>query len=554
VKNGSQSRGRASAYAGRWVARVQGRIVAQGGSPSQARLAAQANRHKERLEIEFMAPDTPLIFPPIVGRVASILAGSQAFLAGGAVRDALLGRESHDFDFAVTGNAIGLARRVADGLGADFYVLDQAFDAARVIVHAPVGSRDILDFAGFRGPDIETDLAGRDFTINAIAFDPASGSLLDPLNGGADLRAKTIRVCSATAIQDDPVRILRGVRQAAAFGFKIDADTRAAMKSAVTLLPTVSPERQRDELFRILDGPRPNITLKALEVLGALWLLLPELSGMKGITQSAPHVYDVWEHTLSVLGHLEDVLAALSIRPPSSGEGDLFTSLVSLQLGRYRPELLEHFLQGSISDRSFRSLLFFAALYHDVCKPVTRFIDEQQRVRFFGHEVEATAVVVERGRKFNLSNDEIVRLETIVGNHMRFNSHVARMASDRQTPTRKAIYRFFRDTGVAGVDLVFLGLADLWGTRGHTLGQDTWAEAVEVASLFLKNYWETPAESVDPPRLLDGNDVRREYALKPGPLVGQLLDAMREAQAIGAVSTREAALDFGRRWLGSRGQ
>jgi hypothetical protein len=123
------------------------------------------------------------------------------------------------------------------------------------------------------------------------------------------------------------------------------------------------------------------------------------------------------------------------------------------------------------------------------------------------------------------------------------------MESEHKTPSRKAIYRFFRDAGEAGVDLVLLALADTRATRGHALTQETWAATLDICRIFLENYWEKPAETVAPPRLLDGNEVMTEFDLKPGPRVGDVLEAIRESQATGKVETREEALAFVRDWL-----
>jgi hypothetical protein len=132
---------------------------------------------------------------------------------------------------------------------------------------------------------------------------------------------------------------------------------------------------------------------------------------------------------------------------------------------------------------------------------------------------------------------------------MRIHYHTRRMAGEKKTPSRRAIYRFFRDSGAAGVDLVLLALADTRATYGETLSQETWAACLDVCRIFLENYWEHPEEIVAPPRLVDGNDMIRELGLQPGPRVGQVLDAIREAQAMGSVSTREEAIAFGRKWL-----
>ncbi|PWB70713.1 MAG: hypothetical protein C3F07_16185 [Anaerolineales bacterium] len=536
-----------SPYAGRWVARVRGRIVAQGGTPEQALHAAQKSRHKERPEIIFMP--IPFSHPPLIDKVRDALPDQEIYLVGGAVRDMLLNRLSPDLDFALPSKGIALARRVANALKADFMVLDDERDTGRVIATGADGKRIFLDFATYRGDSLEDDLRGRDFTMNAIAYDLRTNTIIDPLNGASDLRAKLIRVCSQTSITDDPVRILRAIRQAAAFDFKIEPETRKAMKQAASQLPDISPERQRDELFKILEGPKPDTAMRALEMLGLFPHLLPELTALKGVEQTEPHIYDVWEHTLAVLGYLESILAALRSDYSAEETNDLFTGLLTLRIGRFREQLAAHFAASLNADRSVRAALFFAALYHDVRKPATRSVDEAGRSRFFDHDVQGAEVAAQRGREFNLSNDEIERIQSIVKHHMRFHFFTSRLEGDKQEPSRKAIYRFFQEAGEAGVDLVLLGLADLRGTRAHTLTQETWTAALDIARILLENYWEKPEETVSPPRLLDGNDLIRELNLAPGRLVGQLLEAIREGQATGKLTTREDAMNFAREEL-----
>ncbi len=541
---------RASPYAGRWVARLRGQIVAHGGTPEQARRAAQSARHKESPEISFMPFESDLPIDPIVEKVrAALPPGQPAYLVGGAVRDALLGRVSHDLDFAVPGNAIATAKRVANALESDFFVLDGERDTGRVLVTNPDGSRTLMDFAAYRGPDLEADLRARDFTINALALDAQNGEIHDPTGGASDLRQKQIRACSPAAFTDDPVRILRAVRQAASLGFHIQPETREAMKAAVGELPRVSPERQRDELFRILEGPQPGTCLRALDILGVLPVLLPELPAMKGVAQPPPHVSDVWTHILSVLAHLERILADLAPGYDAEQTSDMFTGLLALRLGRYREQFARHFAERLVPDRSLRGLLFLAALYHDVSKPETQAEDETGRLRFWGHDELGAQVAARRMRVFNFSNDEIARVQAVIRHHMRPHFHSNRMESESRPPSRRAIYRFFRDAGAAGVDTCLLSLADLRATREQTLTQETWLAALDVCRIFLENYFEKPEETVSPPPLVNGNDVILAYGLEPGPLIGQVLEAIREAHATGKVSNREEALAFGKRWL-----
>lgn len=538
----------ASPYAGRWVARLRGKVIAQGKTPEEARRAAQTHRHKETPEIVFMP--APFSFSPLLVSVLKSLPSDQEiYLVGGAVRDALLGRESRDLDFAVPADGIKLARQIADKLNGAFYPLDLERDTGRVVLKREDGDRIILDFATYRGADIEADLRDRDFTINAIAFNLSAEALFDPLRGGNDLRAKNIRACSTDSMANDPVRVLRAIRLAAGLGFQIDLETRQQMKQAGVRLRSVSPERLRDELFRILEGPQPGTAIRALEMLGALPYILPELSTLKGVEQPAPHVHDVWNHTIAVLNSLEEILAALAPDYAAESTGDLLTGLLVLRLGRYREQFNAHFASPLNTDRTVRALLFFAALYHDVAKPGCKTTDDEGRIRFWGHEVKGAEMTAARANALHLSNDEIHRLRAITRNHMRLHFHSGRLEGEHTTPSRKAIYRFFRDAGEAGVDLALLALADMRATHGHTLTQETWVAALDTCRIFLENYWEKPTETISPPRLLDGNELMTELDLKPGPRVGEILEAIREEQATGGVLTREEALVFARGWL-----
>ena len=537
----------ASSYAGRWVARLRGRIIAQGGTPELARRAAKSSRHKENPEIIYM----PAMFSlhPLVDKVREILPDEEIYLVGGAVRDMFLNRLSPDLDFAAPSDGIFLARKVANALKADFLALDEERGTGRVLMTQEDGARIILDFATYRGVDLDADLRGRDFTINALAFDLHSQSILDPLEGGQDIRTRRIRACSPASFKDDPVRILRAVRQAAAFGFRIEKETRELMKQAVSQIERVSPERQRDELFRILDGPKPDAAMRALEMLGVFPHLLPELSAMKGVEQSEPHVHDVWAHTLTVLQYLENTLSALAIGYSADNTNDMFTGLLTLRIGRYREQLAGHFSKALNPERSLRALLFFTALYHDVQKPETKTIDETGRIRFFDHDMQGAQVAASRAEALHLSNDEADRVKTIVANHMRFHFFTSRMEAEKKGPSRKAMYRFFRDSGEAGVDLILLGLADLRGTRAHALTQSSWTATLDVARILLENYFEKPQETIAPPRLLNGHELMRDLDLESGPAIGQLLEAIREEQAIGKVETREQAFAFARTWM-----
>jgi tRNA nucleotidyltransferase/poly(A) polymerase len=546
-----------NSYAGRWIARLRGQVVAQAGTPEQARRAAQS-RFKEMPEVIYMPTPSPLVLPEILDSVRSVLPdGLTIYLVGGAVRDALLGRPVHDLDFVLERSAIKTARHIADALQADFYPLDQERDTGRVIVTGADGKHMLMDFASFRGvdsqtipgPSLESDLAGRDFTLNAIALKLSDNSLYDPLSGAMDLKEKRLRACSPSAFTDDPVRILRGIRLAANFGFHILPETRTSMKEAAGLLGKVSSERLRDELFRIFDGPQPAACLRALDLLGVLDRLLPELAALKGVKQIPPHVQDVWAHTLSTVAHLERILAALRPEYDPDSASDLLQGLLVLRIGPYRQQISAALMAPLIADRSRRSLLFLAALYHDIAKPQSKKMDEAGQFHFWGHDQLGAELLANRARSLALGNGEIQWLETVVRSHMRIHFHTNRLVTEGKPPSRRAIYRFFRDTGPAGVEVCLLTLADLQATYEQTLPQETWGAALEVVRMLLEAWYEKKEEQVTPSALLDGNDLMHELSLQPGKKIGELLEAVREAQAIGEVSTKEQALELARKRL-----
>lgn len=462
------------------------------------------------------------------------------YLVGGAVRDMLLNKPSKDFDFVVPSGGIDLARRVADALGGYFYPLDKDRDYGRVILLQQDDERTILDFTPYQGGGLESDLRGRDFTINAMAVEIRhTDRLVDPLGGLSDLREKTLRACSEEALQADPIRILRAVRLATALDLKITRDTRRSMRAVAPQLVHSSAERLRDELFRILGGPKPAAAIRALDILTALSYVLPELDALKGVSQPPPHIFNAWDHSLSALDNLERILSALRIDPDPDDYASLHLGAVAVHLGRYRSQIREHLALRFTPDRTLRPLLFLACLYHDVGKPATRSVDENGRIRFFGHEKTGAALASQRGHALHLSQAEIDRLKRTVLHHMR----PLWLAETGEDISRRSIYRFFRSTEEAGVDVCLISLADATATYGPIPPVEHWMRLLGVIRSLLETWWEGPQEVVQPPSLVDGKDLMEAFGLAPGPVIGHLLAAIREAQAAGEVTTRQQALD-----------
>ena len=213
----------------------------------------------------------------------------------------MLGRQVKDLDFVVPYDAIRLAFKVADSLNLPAYILDRERDTGRVILADGVTT---LDFARYRGADLLDDLRFRDFTINAMALPVAArsrASLIDPCQGQADLLAGLIRLTHPSALDDDPVRAMRAVRHATELGFAIDEEAQDAVRRSAAQLDSVSAERVRDEVLKMMQVDEPNKPVLTMRDLGLLDAVMPEVVALANVPQTPPHFESALAHTLRVM-------------------------------------------------------------------------------------------------------------------------------------------------------------------------------------------------------------------------------------------------------------
>ena len=454
------------------------------------------------------------------------------YLVGGAVRDLLLNQSGNDLDFAVPIDAIEAAFTVANALGRPAYVMDRERDVARIMLPEGV----TLDFAGFRnGGSLEADLQDRDFTINAIALDAkaADADYFDPTNGLADLENGIVRMTHVGAIEDDPARALRAIRMAQKFGFVIEKETQAAVKTMRGQLWRISAERVRDEFVKLISLSNPDQAINQLNDYGLLDEITPEITATVGVTQSIPHHEDVFGHTLSVLRELSVVSEQLTVNREHPTQ---YASLIT-----HHSSLIAHLNRPIDNNYSAATLLRFAALFHDCGKPKTCTVDENGRIRFFEHEHVGAELAGARLRELKFSGAVVKYVKTVVKHHMR-PFHLVNSG----TPSRRAIFRYFKATGDAGVDIAIHALADHLA-RDRT--DDRVAKLFGLVNTLLKHYFEEFEQSVQPPKLVDGGDLIRELGMKPGREIGRILAAISESQATGQTKTREEALSLARQLI-----
>ena len=472
----------------------------------------------------------------LLKRIHQHLAGQgiTAYLAGGMVRDLLLGREVEDIDLAVAHDALEVAAEIADELGGKYIPLDEENRVGRVVLTVADRKWE-LDFSTIEA-DIERDLARRDFTIDAMAIGleelishPQSPALIDPFHGQDDLSRGVIRVVNESAFAEDPVRLLRAVRLAAELAFKIHEDTEMLARRYAHLIDSVAGERVRGELLRLLALPHSGQHIDYLEELGLLGNIFPELAQTKGVTQPREHYWDVFEHSLRTVKAVDFLLR----------EGDWeYGNREVLAAVPWSEALAQHFSHEVGHGSTRRSLLRLAALLHDIAKPQTKTVEENGRMRFLGHATEGALAATDIMERLRFSTREIKLVEVIVKYHLR-----PTQMSHEGLPTSRAIYRYFRDTGEAGIDILFFSLADHLATRGKHLDLAHWREHAEVMAYVLARRAEEEKLTV-PPKLMDGHDLIDIFGLSPGPRFAEILEAVREAQAAGEVTTREEALKY----------
>ena len=500
---------------------------------------------------------SPAINVSIEQRIIAWLAAQDtaAYLVGGWVRDRLLGRPNYDLDVTVAGDGLRLARRLADDFEGSYYPLDEERGTGRAILEDREEHRLIIDIASFRGltppessslgyrpaeagpAELAADLADRDFTINALAVDVrAPEQIIDHHGGLADLEARLIRPVSDATIRNDPVRTLRAVRQAAQLGFALAPETKALIRRDGAAVAQVSGERVRDEVTRLLALPYAAPSLELLDDLGLLTVVLPELEPLRDLAQPPPHYLPALAHSLETVRALEHLLAILF----SESQSPIRQSTNLPILGPVLPfaDRLQEHLEQTMSDGRTRLVtLKLAALLHDVGKPAAETVDETGRIRFLGHHKAGTRLAVEALIRLRLSRVEVRLGETIVRHHMR----PLQLAKQKRVSAR-AVYRFFRDTGDAGVEVLLHALADNRATYAPDAKDEQWPRLVDLVSRMLGDYWERQAQRVAPVPLIGGSDLLREFDLQPGPQIGELLEAVREAQVSGEVHTREEAM------------
>jgi poly(A) polymerase len=425
------------------------------------------------------------------------------FVVGGYVRDRFLGRSGKDIDFVVLGDGPAFAQLVARQLTRSTCTVYPNFGTAMVrhrnYVLEFVGARKESYRGSSRNPEVEqadldTDLARRDFTINAMAVSLNSqeyGRLIDPFQGLQDLQQGLIRtpLQPEKTFYDDPLRIMRAIRFACLFNFQIDDATKAGLATESARLHIISQERITDELLKIIGAKKPSLGFRLMDETSVLPLVMPEIANLRGVDQIGQFRHkDVFDHTLKVLDNVARVSDDIKLR--------------------------------------------LVALYHDVAKPQTKEFKAGIGWTFHGHEELGARMLTAVGKRLRLPHDTVEYIQKLVRLHLR-PIHLA-----EEGVTDSAIRRLIFQAGAEMDDLITLCRADITSSNAKRVVQHL-ANFDYVVQRMQEVEERDRLRQFQPP--VRGDEIMAVLALQPGPLVGKMKNAIEEAILNGIIPNEHDA-------------
>lgn len=443
----------------------------------------------------------------IIGREGE-KAGCETYIVGGIVRDAFMGKAITDLDIVVIGDALSFAERIARSLKTGPVVKFEQFGTAMIPYETfrieVVTARKEVYKNDSRKPevtftDLTEDLRRRDFTINAMAIDirpKQYGEFYDPFNGIRDLKVEVIRtpLDPEETFYDDPLRMMRAVRFASQFSYRIADTAFESIKKMADRIQIISLERVRDELIKILLSPKPSIGLILMENTGLMPLILPEISAMKGIDEKNGYGHkDVFYHTLQVV----DNVAVLT---------DKLTILLS-------------------------------ALFHDVGKPPTKRFYPNLGWTFHGHEETGARMFETIGRHLKLPGRQIKEIRKLIRLHLR------PIAIAGEEVTDSAVRRLRVEAGDSIYDLLILCRADITSKNPEKVKQfqnnfnEVETRIITVEEKDKLRAFQSPVR---------GDEIMRFYGIAPGPLVGKIKGLIETAILDGVIPNE---YDEAKNWL-----
>lgn len=458
---------------------------------------------------------------------------TEVYVVGGYVRDFLLKKKTLDIDLVVSENAELFAKKLAKKINGKCFVLHSDLQVYRVAVKNNP-DMEYIDISLMQGKNIKEDLSRRDFTVNALAvkienFDNIKKNITDYFNGIKDLKNKEIKAVSKKVFIDDPLRMLRAFRFASEYNFKISKDTLSLIKKYSSKITAVAGERIKNELFRILNNRKSSQYISAIDDVKLLEKMFPVIATMKKSAQRFYyHPKGLFQHCFQTYEALENILIKLDKYFPKS------------------KDILEQHLNEHFSEYvNKKNLLKFIAVFHDCAKPeCAKRMDN--KMRFLGHEELGAKKTAQIMKELKMSNKEIDFAKAIISEHMR-PSNLAKS----EVITTRAQMRLFRDIKENTPDLLIMAMSD-WHSYKN-LKKKIYPKKVlqqqekSVAKLIFAYFDFINNKPKD--KILDGNVLMKEFHLKPGKIIGELLKYINNAYEEGRIKDKKQALKYAKSQL-----
>lgn len=437
---------------------------------------------------------------------------NEIYLVGGTVRDYYMGLDSTDRDIIVMDEeAREFALKLAELFEASFVPLDEENKIYRIVLADKINCIDVTNPVG---DSIEKDLMRRDLTINAIAVNIRTGEIIDISGGVTDIRNKCINYVNELNFVDDPLRLLRVYRFQALYGFRLAPETINAVCKYSDLIHKPAVERINYEILKLFSGEYAHI---ALENMNKTWILeeiFPFVKELKQVPPNSHHHLDLFHHSIETVKQVQNLYSEAS------------------------DEVKEHLNRVDFGGFSRLAHLKLAAFMHDIGKFSTWTIEEGKH-RFIKHDDVGAKMSIKILKDLHCSNKQIDYISSMIKYHI-YPSHV--MTSPQIT--EKIMMRYVRKMDKNSIDAIILAQADRLSARGPEITDEIVERNITSLNMLLRFYLEA-RETLKPlPKLLSGNDVMDILNIKPSRKLGEIMEALHEAQVSGDVITREHAVEF----------
>ena len=435
---------------------------------------------------------------------------NEIYLVGGAIRDYLSNKQTYDRDLIVCDqNAKEFSEKLAEILDATFITLDEENNIYRLVL------KDKINYIDITNPienSLKKDLMRRDFTINSIAVNITSGEIVDLSNGIQDFESRKIKMISEQNFYDDPLRMLRAFRFQSHLGFDISDDIINFINKNAKLIHKCAKERITYELIKLFNGDYCDKALNSMGML--LEEIIPEVKNIKKVSPNSHHHLNLFEHSIETVRQ------------------------INLIYNNSPDEIKEHLNQVNFGGFPRLAHLKLAGFLHDIGKFSTWTIIDG-RHRFIKHDDVGAKISEKILKDLIFSNKQIEYITLMIKNHIYPSSVVS-----APEVNDKVMMRFIRKMEENSIDIIILAMADRLSARGPEITNKIIEKNIKGLSDLMNFYLEKRMTLKPLEKLLDGNDIMRILKIKPSPVLGQILDALHEAQISNDVISKDDAIKF----------